>query len=400
MSYDISEVADNPEVPTIEVLMEIFDAHFESQLEGHKKGNWAERNVPGTYGACGSGKTALFSREYVKWKIARGSKVLGKGPGELKVKVITFIGPQDAAEDIGGMWVPNHEAKKMDHYLPRKALGYFEGSEEYDIVICFWDEWANQNSAQMSSAQSYIEDGEIRGEKMAPNAVVAVAWNLPEHSSNANKMPTSMLSGRITAIPLGVDYKRWLHWAPGAGIDPRLISAIEWRPELLYSFDPKSKDYVQATPRGLVKVDKLIKQGLTGVALDVAARGLVGHHTWASIKGFFELGDELPTFDEICDDPKGCPCPGNGRGLAEQGPAAQWVITSNIAYILEEMKKEEVVLDRATSDAILTFLGRLTEEMAVWGARLCENAHPDFVKAKGWGKFQKEHAALTTTGQV
>jgi hypothetical protein len=69
-------------------------------------------------------------------------------------------------------------------------------------------------------------------------------------------------------------------------------------------------------------------------------------------------------------------------------------VVTNIAYEVGRLKSQgkELGYDDATSIAV--YLGRLDDEYAIFGARECANAHPEFANTKEFSELSVKHADL------
>ena len=373
---------------TGEKFFKMIDTCVEAQLLG----GVGSSCIPALIGPPGIGKTQKLTVGYKQWKKRNGSRALGKDT--CTVHIHTVILSQNDSVDVGGAWAPDFNSGTLRHLIIKDILGEIEGVEA-DLIIILFDELGNANPATMAAIQSAFEDGEIRGHKKAPNCVYIVATNRPEDGCNAVKLPRSLVEGRLVSIPMDVDHREWLDWAVDAGIHAKVRAPITWRPELLYQFDPKSKG-VNGTPRGWEKVSNILYQleDEDPDVMDVLVPGCVGEGNWNVVRGFWEHSDQLPLHEEILADPKGAIVPGGGKRAGE-GPSGQYAVATNIAYELQSMKKRGEGVDRKTGEALITYIDRLEDEIAVFGAGICHDSHKEFSSNAEFGKFKVKHKDLT-----
>ena len=365
----------------------MIDACVEAQLVG----GVGSACIPALIGPPGIGKTQKLTVGYREWKQMNGSRRLGKST--CTVHIHTVILSQNDSVDIGGAWAPDFDKGTLRHLITKDILGEIEGVDA-DIIIVLFDELGNANPATLAAIQSAFEDGEIRGNKKAANCVYAVATNRPEDGCNAVRLPRSLVEGRLVSIPMDVDYNEWLEWAKSSDIDVRVIAPIQWQPELLYQYDPKSKT-VNGSPRGWEKLSNILGQVHDDdhEILDVLAPGCIGEGNWIKIRGFGEHSESLPLYEEILADPEGATVPGGGKRAGE-GPSGQYAVATNIAYQLRYLKKHGEGVDRDTGKALITYIDRLEPEIAAFGARMCLIAHPEFSENEGYGAFKVKHKDL------
>jgi hypothetical protein len=373
------------EVFSDKLLFECWDACFEVQLAGGTGG----ATVPCMYGPPGGGKTQRIA-QYAKWKESYGSKALGKA--KVTVHVHSIILGQGTSVDVGGAFAPDFKNGELKHLLIKDILGQIEGIKA-DIIIIHLDEAGNANSETLTAVQSLLEDGQIRGRKKEKGCVYALSTNRPEDGCGSRILPKSLRNGRLVSFELEPDPQQWLEdFAVPAGIDVRIRAAIEWRGSLLMQHDGKSKERVEATPRGWEKLSNLLKQEPSPAALDKLAPGCVGEGAWREVKGFIELVDELPEYLDIINSPESALIPGSID--SRNGPSGQWAVVTNLAYEVGRLKKNGTVLGYDDASSIAIYLGRLEDEYAIFGARECANANPEFANTKEFSELSVKHSDL------
>ena len=340
-------------------------------------------------GPPGTGKTQkvngpVFS--YKTWKEVNGSRHLGIDNPSVYVHVICLS--QNDSVDIGGAWAPDFERDELKHLIVKDILGVIKNVDA-DIIIIFFDDLGNANAGTLAAVQGLLEDGAIRGQMKESNCVYMAATNRPEDGCNAIKLPRSLRDGRRITVPMGVDKKEWLPWAKEAGIHVKVRSAIEWRGALLYSFDPKSKG-TNPTPRGWQKLSNILYQmdhdGHDVDILEMLAPGCVGEGAWAVTKGFWDHEENLASHEEILADPEGAKLPGGGRDSGD-GPSGQWAMASNISYELSLMKSKNQHLPVSDAEALITYINRFDDEIAMFAIRTCGDSHGEFKECSAYSAF-------------
>jgi hypothetical protein len=107
---------------------------------------------------------------------------------------------------------------------------------------------------------------------------------------------------------LVVNNKDWLEWANSIGMDTRITSFIEFRPELLHNFNPNHTDNTYSSPRTWQFVNNLIKDKLILSVTDtIILAGTVGEGAAREFKGYTEIYESLPTIKSITANPTGIP---------------------------------------------------------------------------------------------
>ena len=372
---------------TTEDIMEMIDISVESQLKGVPSILYFE-SPPGI------GKTQMVLA-YAEWKRDKGSIALGLTCPRVLVR--TIILSQSDSVDFGAP-APDFDNGTLDFLVPGDILGTAPGDEDYDIVLPFWDELPNSSPATMSSWQSIVESGEIRGRKKSPHCVYIAAGNRPEDKCGARPLPRSVREGRIITVGMGVSMPRLIEHARVDGWDVRLINMLRWSEhvskDMLGRFDPNTKSKVQPSPRGLQKLNSVLCESPSRKILDVLAPGCVGDRMWAEIRAFFAMSDDLASVREIIDDPKGATIPGSK--VPEVGPSAQYAVISNCSSYLASIHKEGKHLETRDADSLITYFKRMPhDEMTLFGFKACEDAHPEFKDVKSYGEARVEYKELT-----
>ena len=369
-----------------EEMMQLFDACVEAQLKGEGATILYLESIPGI------GKTQMILA-YPEWKLRNGSEFLELN--RPKVLVRTNILSQSDSVDFGAP-APDFKAGTLNFLVPDDVLGLAPGDDKYDIVIVFWDELPNANPATLSAWQSVAESGEIRGKKKASNCVYMAAGNRPEDKCGARPLPRSIREGRVITVPMGVSMGRLIKHAEDSEWDRRLINMLQWSDvtskNLLNDFDPNTKAKVQPSPRGLQKLNCFLEEGVNEQILDALAPGCVGERMWAEIRAFFMMESDLPTRDQIVDDPEGAMLPGDNN--PEIGPSGQYAVISNCACFLNDCKKRDVHVETRVFEAYVKYFDRMSDEMTLFALNLCKQAYPDFENTSAWGEAQVRYKEL------
>ena len=372
-----------------EEIMVMVDTCVEAQL----KGGTGSSALLYLESMPGIGKTQMVEA-YQEWKYENGSEALGLA--HPKVGMRTIILSQSESVDFGAP-APDFKTGTLNFLVPNDVLGKGEGDEDNDINIVFWDELPNASAATLAAWQSVAESGEIRGRKKATNCVYLAAGNRPEDKCGARPLPRSIREGRIVSVPMGVSMDRLIAHAEDSEWDPRIQAMLQWSKNkskgMFDEFDPNTKAKVQPTPRGIQKLNVLLDQRPPENILNALAPGCVGDRMWAEIRAFFYMQDDLPSFEEIVQDPEGCIVPGDNNPSV--GPSGQYAVISNCAYYLKDMGSRGDHVSTSIHESFIKYFDRMSDEMTLFGLKICANAHPDFCKAPGWGEAQVKYSELT-----
>ena len=242
------------------------------------------------WGAPGVGKSSI---------VKQVADALYGAPKKVKVRGITVVPthfidlrlPLLDAVDLRGIptvengvtqWIP-------PSFLPREGKG-----------ILFLDELVQAMPIVQSAASQLILDRRI-GDYVLPDGwAVVAAGNRDTDRAATNKMP-SHIANRFLHLTMDVDTRDWINWAIDNNVHPMVIAFINWRSELLHSFDPKRKE--NATPRTWGFVSRMMTNGLPDeVFMDVIS-GLVGEGPAREFVGFVKIFRDLPDYTDIVAKP-------------------------------------------------------------------------------------------------
>ena len=343
----------------------ILDACFATQRSGIR-GSGA---VPYFEGGPGIGKTYGVKAYCDLRNIYLDPLVLGRMP----------------AVELGGAYAPDFKSGELKHLILKRVLGYNKKAADRDICILF-DETPAAPSDTLVALASLLQERELEGYPVLDRVVFAAAGNRPEDGCGARPLPRLLREGRFVTIPVGVDVEGWLKWAETQSLNPWVRAAIQWRGALLHNFDPKSKNPVQASPRGWTKLSYLMDTNPTQDVLDVLGEGSVGQAHYAEFKGFMEVAPELATMQEILDNPDGAKLPSEVSAMYAAG--------ANIAFEIKEIKKRGDHLEYDFTNSVMTYLNRLPEEYTVATVKLCKASHEDFADSKAYSKYLIDHQEL------
>ena len=373
---------------TTEEWMQAIDASVECQLAGGV-GSAVIMNI---LGPPAIGKTQKV-HSYVQWKYEHGSEFLGMDHPHVLIE--TTILAQQSNVDFG-MPAPNFPDGSIDFLISKDILGLSDRMKDYDIVIQLLDEATNADPQTLTAVQSVLEDGVLRGVKKADNTVFMLCGNRPEDGCNSRHLPTSLMLGRLVTMNMGVNPQEWLTWAKKNEIDSRLIAANTWASEcerpILYN-PPPERGAVGPTPRGYQKLSNILRRNPSPEVIDAMAPGCIGQEAWMEVEGFIRMASELPQLSEIINNPYSAVMPGDID--PENGPSGQYAVVSNMAFYLSNIKRDEKHLETKVADAFITYLNRMPDEIAIFGAKLCADADERFTLTSAFGEMQVKHKDLT-----
>jgi len=160
------------------------------------------------------------------------------------------------------------------------------------------------------------------------------------------------------------DDKEWLTWASKSDIAPEVMAFVHRYPHVLasyldddqkdnpYIFNPRKPQVAYVTPRSLHTASNIVKnrQHIDNDTLIAALSGAIGEAASRDLQAFIAFADQLPSWDDIINNPKYAQVPDN--------PGACSVVTYGA---ISKVTKE-------TMDAFMTYIERFEPE---WQAVFC-----------------------------
>lgn len=151
--------------------------------------------------------------------------------------------------------IPNMNNVNMLENIPYSWVVYFTQPTAKGAI--FFDELNLAPPVIQAITYSVINDRVVSDRKISDNVYVFAAGNRSEDKAHTFVM-ASPLKDRFAEFVLEHDAKEWCNWASDNGVNPHLISLINWKSELLYKVDCDSSDK-PSTPRGICRASKLIE---------------------------------------------------------------------------------------------------------------------------------------------
>lgn len=228
----------------------------------------------------------------------------------------------------------------------------FKGNRKFDEdsgrpIFLFLDEVNQGDPSVLSVLYQLINDRRVGEHILMDNVIIVCAGNRDIDRGVANKFPAP-LSNRMTHAELVPDVKAWSAWAAKAGKSPTLIGFLNFRSELLHTFDPDKPVKAFATPRswGFAEED-FTDTTLPEDVKQAAIAGSVGEGPAIELAAFEQIMKSIVPIEQIIADPKGVP--------VDNQLDVQWAMATHVAG---NMTTEN-------ADPLHTFLARLEPEMVV-----------------------------------
>lgn len=301
-----------------------------SQLPTALEGILAVGHVPYVHGSPGIGKSSIMQQLADKYKLF----------------LIDIRLSQRESVDILGF--PTIKKNKMG-YLPMEDLPLLGDPipEGYTGFLLFLDEFNAASRSVQAASYQLVLDRIIGSVPLHPECHITAAGNNITDNSITNDLSTAMQS-RLIHLELISDHESWLKWANANRIDQRVISFIKFRPDMLNKFDPDHNDKTFPCERTWEFLsDYIAKIKDFNVIHSAVMQGTVSTGPAIEFKTFCELYSQLPTKEQIEQDPEGFPI--------KDEPSHHYALTTLIAHSV----------NGANISRMIRAVNRLPEDMQV-----------------------------------
>jgi len=165
--------------------------------------------------------------------------------------------------------------------------------------ILFLDEITAALPAVTAAAYQLILDRRL-GEYQVPEGWAIFAAGNRYGDRGVTYVMPAPLANRFAHYEIEVHLDDWVAWAHGAGIDPRVVAFLRFRPDLLFEFDAARNPVAFPSPRTWEYAHRaLAKFGAAPALLLPALQACVGPAAGIELKAFVDHMDELPDLDAI-----------------------------------------------------------------------------------------------------
>jgi hypothetical protein len=308
--------------------------------------------IPGfTEGSPGTGKSDIYQQVTKKLGI------------ELRdVRLSQF----DSVDLRGALYIEDQRTRwAIPHFLP---------TDPNSKGIILFDEFnAAPRDVQPPAYQIFLD--RCLGDWVMPEGWVAMAaGNLTTDRAITNKTSTAF-NNRVVFMTLEPHLDDWCRWAVANDLPPVLIAFIRFRPNLLFTFDPKSSEKAFGSPRSWGRqVAQIMRQRPSPAVETALYAGAVGAENAAELCGFIRLFEQLPTLDGIIKAPQDAP--------VSDDPAVGYAVASGLAR-------------KATTKnfaAIVTYAERMQQEWGVACVKDATRRDPALQDTEAFGRWAGAHA--------
>lgn len=285
----------------------------------------------------------------------KGKPGVGKSAGihalakEYNLKLIDLRLAQLDPTDLNGFPAPDPVTGRARFLVPEvfpmenDPLPKDANGKEMNGWLLFLDELSNASNLVQGAAFKLVLDRKIGQHNLNEKCFIVCAGNRETDRAAAGKVNSAMRS-RLAHFTIESNVKLWTNWAMNNKIDHRIISFINFKPELINNFDPSHSNVTYACERTWEALHKYISALKDNKIIPEECRvpfsGIIGEGPANEFIGFVDIYQDLPNLDDIRRDPKGAPIPHRmDVQFALTGALAQKLDTSNIDDYMHYIKR-------------------------------------------------------------
>lgn len=260
--------------------------------------------------------------------------------------------------EIGGFPYFNQATGKASYYpLDTFPTSNDKIPEGYKGWLLLLDEMNSAPIAVQAASYKLVLDRKVGQHKLHPNVVIIAAGNKDSDNAIVNPMSSALVS-RFAHFELVVNQQDWNEWAASKGVDHRITSYMNFKPDHLYTFHPDTADKPYASPRTWDMLNRVIKnQAVDSSDLPIIA-GLIGEGVAREFMVYMDLQSSIPTFEALIANPANI--------KLDPDLSIRWSIMGLIAARISP----------ATVVPCTTLLDRFPDELRVVAIREIRMRHP------------------------
>ena len=268
----------------------------------------------------------------------------------------------------------------VDGVMKWAPPSFLPKTDSTDKHLLFFDELPSAMPDVQASLYQLIQDRKVGDYALPKGAAMIAAGNREDDRGHSHQM-LSPLASRFVHVEVAVpdDGREWTTWAVGAGLAPEVIFFIDWKPDLLFAFDPRTwKGRGFPCPREWEKVSNIVgKMSLSPTTMRAAVNGAVGEEAGVEFLAWMDVWQKIPPVDLILNDPHNAPIPADVSAL---------IATCGALY-----KSKKV--DSSNFEAVTAYAGRtdMREEVGEFLINRCSADDPSLMLTMAWKKWEISH---------
>ena len=217
----------------------------------------------------------------------------------------------------------------------------FPPTNTLDTVVLLVEELAQASKATMNALLQLLLDKGVGAYKLPPNTIIVATGNRVLDRAGSNEIP-SPVRNRLAQYELEVQLDDVVEYMFKNNYDPRVISFLRYRPNLLHNDDMGQQ--VILSPRSWEFVNRKLPYITNPKTMLASLASVIGQGPAGEFVTYLEIENKLPKAEAIIASPHSVAIPKEGH----------------IRYAVTTMLSSKV--DKETFKPILTYMKRLDPE--------------------------------------
>ena len=222
------------------------------------------------------------------------------------------------------------------------------------------------------------------GEYTLPEKCAVIACGNRENDGGVfHRMPAALRS-RMIHIELTVSKPDWMDYAAVKGLATEVYFFIEYEPDLLYQYDPRTKENAFPCPRTWEIVSDLVNT-TREISVDALNHedqralytGIIGEAAAIKFLAFLRLRDELPMPGVVLNDPEKAMIPENASALLA-------LCGSIVQYVNDKQ------VDDMNFEAVCTYALRLRKEIGQFLIGTCVKRNVSLCQTRAFVNYMSK----------
>ena len=276
--------------------------------------------------------------------------------------------------------IPHIDDKGCTRWAPPAFLPPTESEEPHLINL---EELPAAPPMIQTSLYQLTLDRKI-GEYTLPEKAAVVACGNRENDGGVfHRMPAALRS-RMIHIELTVSKPDWMDYAATKGLATEVYFFIEYEPDLLYQYDPQTKENAFPCPRTWEIVSDMVDttretsvDALSHEDQRALYTGIIGEAAAIKFLAFLRLRDDLPMPGVVLNDPENAMIPEN--------PSALLALCGSIVQYVSDKE-----VDDMNFDAVCTYALRLRKEIGQFLIGTCVKRNVSLCQTKAFVQYMSK----------
>jgi hypothetical protein len=298
------------------------------------------------------------------------SAVVQQYAEEIKAEFIDARLAYYAPQDVQGF--PYLDKDETGNRTMRMSRPAFWPRTENPVIAL--EEFNCATRAVQNVALQLLNDRRVGEHRLPDGAFVVLLGNRAEDRVHIEKLSSAVVN-RIVNIRVKLHLNDWIEWAFRNGIDPRVIAFLNFRPDLLTTFDGTKWDGVSnfASPRTWEKASAIVTCSQDDTVRQALLVGVLGEGAAVEFTAFLDISDKLPDLEAALKNPDKAKIPKELNVL--------YAMCAGLAAKVQPKNVEQ----------FLSLVGRMPKEFEVFAVKLAYRANVKIASSPAFTKWATKH---------